>query len=42
MHCSLIEHNMTSLSFQTAIQKNEAKLSSFVQFENEMASYRAL
>ena len=33
---------MTSLSFQTAIQKNEAKLSSFVQFENEMASYRAL
>ena len=33
---------MTSLSFQTAVQKNEAKLSSFVQFENEMASYRAL
>ena len=29
---------MTSLSFQTALQKNEAKLSSFVQFENEMAS----
>ena len=28
---------MTSLSFQTAVQKNEAKLSSFVQFENEMA-----
>ena len=25
---------MTSFSFQTAIQKNEAKLSSFVQFEN--------
>ena len=25
---------MTSLSFQTAVQKNEAKLSSFVQFEN--------
>ena len=29
---------MTSLSFQTAVQKNEAKLSSFVQFEKEMAS----
>ena len=25
------------LSFQTAARKNEAKLSSFVQFENEMA-----
>ena len=33
---------MTSLSFQAAIQKNEAKRSSFVQFESEMASYRAL
>ena len=33
---------MTSLSFQTAVQKNEAKLSSFVQFENEIASYLAL
>ena len=32
MHCSVIEHGMTSLSFQTAVQKNE----------NEMASYRAL
>ena len=46
MHCSVIEHGRTSLSFQTAVQKtvqkNEAKLSSFVQFENEMASYRAL
>ena len=42
MHCSVIEHGMTSLSFQPAVQKNEAKLSSFVQFENEMASYRAL
>ena len=31
-----------SLSFQTSVQKNEAKLSSFGQFENEMASYRAL
>ena len=30
---------MTSLSFQTAMQKNEAKLSPIVQFENEMASY---
>ena len=26
MHCSVIEHGMTSLSFQTAVQKNEAKL----------------
>ena len=33
---------MTSLSFQTAVQKNEAKLNSFVQFENEIVSYRAL
>ena len=33
---------MTSRSFQTAVQKNEAKLSSFVQFGDEMASYRAL
>ena len=42
MNCSVIEYGMTSLSFQTAIQKNEANLSSFVQLENEMASYRAL
>ena len=42
MHCLIIEHGMTSLSFQTAVQKNKAKLSSFVQFENEMASYPAL
>ena len=33
---------MTSLSFQTVIQKNEEKLSSFVHSENEMGSYRAL
>ena len=33
---------MASLSFQIAIWKNEAKLDSFVQFENKMASYRAL
>ena len=33
---------MTSLSFQTAVQKNEAKLSSFVQFEIEMVSNSAL
>ena len=33
---------MTSLSFKTAVQKNEAKLVSFVQFEDEMASYPAL
>ena len=36
MHCSVIEHRMTSLSFQTGVQKNKAKLSSFVQFENEI------
>ena len=36
MHCSVLEHGMTSLSFQISIQKNEAKLSSFVQFENEI------
>ena len=42
MLCSVIEHGMTSLSFQTVMHKNEAKLSSFVQFENEMATYRAL
>ena len=40
--CSVIEHGMTSLSIETAIQKNKAMLSSFVQFENEMASYCAL
>ena len=34
---------MTSLSFRTAVQKNEAKLSSsFVQFDNEMVSYHVL
>ena len=42
MHCSVIEHGMTSLRFQTAVQKNEAKLNSLVQVENEMASYCAL
>ena len=42
MRCLVIEHGVTSLSFQTAVQKNEAKLSSFVQFENEMVSYHAL
>ena len=35
MHCSVIEHGMTSLSFQISLR-------SFVQFENEIASYRAL
>ena len=30
------------LIFQSGMQKNEAKLSSFEQFENEMASYHAL
>ena len=39
MHCSVIVHSMTSLSFQTTTQKNEEKLSSFAQFENEMVSY---
>ena len=33
-----MEHGMTSLSFQTDVQKNETKLSSFVQLENEMVS----
>ena len=33
MHCSVIEHGMPSLSFHNAVQKNEAKLSSFVQFD---------
>ena len=42
MHCSVIEHGMTSFALQTAIQKNEAKLSYFVQLENKIASYRAL
>ena len=42
MHCSVIERGITSMSFQTAVRKNEAKLSSFVQFENEMASYSTL
>ena len=42
VHCSVIEHVMTSLSSQTAVQKNEAKQSSFLQFENEVASFRAL
>ena len=40
MNCSVIEHGMTSLVCQTAVQKNEAKLCSFVQFENEKKSYR--
>ena len=42
MHCSVTEHGIMPLSFQTAAEKNETKLSSFVQFENEIASYRAL
>ena len=32
----------SSLSFQTAVQKNEEKLGSFVLFENEIGSYHAL
>ena len=31
MHCSVIEHGMTSLSFQIAVRNNEAKLSSQAQ-----------
>ena len=27
MHCSVMKHNMASLNFQTALQKNEPKLS---------------
>ena len=42
VHCSVIEHGMSSLNFQTPVRNNEAKLNSFVQFENEMVSYRAL
>ena len=38
MLCSVMQHRMMSLSFHTAVQKNEAKLSSFVKFENEMVS----
>ena len=35
MHCSVIEEGTTSLSLSTAVQKNEAKLSSFVQCEKK-------
>ena len=35
MHCLVIEQGMTSLTFQTAVQKNEAELSSFVQFKGD-------
>ena len=34
MHCPVIDHGLTSLSVQTAVQKNEVK-----QFENKMESY---
>ena len=30
MHCSVIEHGMTSVSFQTAVQKNEASVSDVI------------
>ena len=33
---------MTSLCFQTAVNKSEAKLNSFMQFENGMALYGAI
>ena len=42
MLCSAIEHGMTSLSFQIVLQKDDEKLGSFAQFENEMVSYRAV
>ena len=42
MLSSVIGYGSRQLSCQTTVQKNEAKLNSFVQFENEMASYRAL
>ena len=29
MHCSVIEQGMTSLSFQTAVQKNESEAEFF-------------
>ena len=34
MLCLVTEYGMTLLSLRTAMQKNEAKLSSFVQFES--------
>ena len=33
---SVTGHGMTKLSFQTAVQKNEANLSSFVQFDRAL------
>ena len=39
MSCSARKHDVALLSFSIAMQKNEANLSPFVQFENEMASY---
>ena len=42
MLCSVIDRGMTSVSFLTAVPKNKAKLSSFVQSENKIALYRAL
>ena len=39
---SVIEHDMASLNFQTAMQNKEAKLTSVVRFENEIVSYHAL
>ena len=42
MLCSVLEHSISSLRLYSTIQKNEAKLTSFVHFEKEMASYRAL
>ena len=35
VHCSVIEHGKMSLSFQTAVQKNEAKLSFLCSLKTE-------
>ena len=42
MLCSVMEHGIMLLCFKTAIHKNEAKLSPFVQFDDEMTSWSAL
>ena len=38
MLCSVVERGMTSLSFQTAMQKSKAKLSPSVQIGYEMVA----
>ena len=45
VHSQQLKHRtacFVHLSFQIATQKNEAKMSSFVQLDNKMASYSAL